>query len=58
LREAVEWLTLVELAEISGVSQVTISEIERGCHPYPQPEIFLALAKALGVEPGELVARD
>jgi DNA-binding XRE family transcriptional regulator len=58
LREAVEWLTLVELAEISGVSQVAISEIERGRRPYPQPEIFLALAKALGVEPGELVARD
>jgi DNA-binding transcriptional regulator YiaG len=58
LREAVEWLTLVELAEISGVSQRTISEIERGRHPFPQPDILLALAKALGVEPEELVTRD
>jgi DNA-binding XRE family transcriptional regulator len=53
-----EWLYQRELAERAGVSQRTISEIERGRHPFPQPDIFLALAKALGVEPAELVTRD
>jgi DNA-binding XRE family transcriptional regulator len=47
-----------ELAERAGVSQVTISEIERGLRPFPQPRTIFALANALGVAPEDLATRD
>jgi DNA-binding XRE family transcriptional regulator len=47
-----------ELAERAGVSQVTISDIERGRRPFPQPDTIRALAKALGVAPEVLAIRD
>jgi DNA-binding XRE family transcriptional regulator len=53
-----KWLHQEELAERSGVSRVTISDIERGRRPFPQPRNIRALAKALGVEPEVLATRD
>ena len=49
-------LTLVQLAERVGVSQPTVSRIERGEQPYSQP-ILEAFADALGCEPSDLIGR-
>jgi transcriptional regulator with XRE-family HTH domain len=49
-------LTLRELADKSGVSKDTINRIEHGHGAYPST--IRKLAKALGVEPRELVRRS
>lgn len=49
-------LTLVQLANRVGVSQPTVSRIERGEQPYSQP-ILEAFADALGCEPSDLIGR-
>lgn len=49
-------LTLVQLAHRVGVSQPTVSRIERGEQPYSQP-ILDAFAEALGCEPSDLIGR-
>ena len=56
LREVREsrFITQDELAERSGVHQVTISRIELG-HVEPRFSTIKRLAQALGVEPRELV---
>lgn len=48
-------LTLRELEEVSGVSYATIHRLERG-HRNAHPSTIRKLARALGVEPAELVA--
>jgi DNA-binding XRE family transcriptional regulator len=48
------FLTQDELSELSGVGRATIARIERG-KTVPQARIVRALARALGVEPIELV---
>lgn len=45
---------MVELAELSGLSQSHISKLERGLLPYNQQSIE-CLAKVLNVSPGTLV---
>jgi transcriptional regulator with XRE-family HTH domain len=47
-------LTQPELAERSGVSQTTISGLERGTNKKPTWESVVRIAKALGVEPHEI----
>lgn len=47
-------LTQPALAERSGVSQATISAIERGVNRKPTWDSVVRLAKALGVEPHEI----
>ena len=47
-------LTLHELEEVSGVSYNTIWRLENG-KTGAQPRTIRKLARALGVEPGELV---
>ena len=42
-----------ELAKISGVSRVTINRLEKG-QQKPRFKTIRRLAKALGVEPGEI----
>jgi transcriptional regulator with XRE-family HTH domain len=53
IRDA-QFMTQDELAERSGVHQVTISRIEQG-DVEPRYKTIKRLAAALGVEPGELV---
>lgn len=53
IRES-QFLTQDELAERSGVHQVTISRIEQG-DVEPRFKTIKRLAEVLGVEPGELV---
>jgi transcriptional regulator with XRE-family HTH domain len=43
-----------ELAELAGVQKVTVTRIERG-RVQPRPRTIRKLAKALGVNPGELL---
>lgn len=50
-----QWWTQAELAEKSGVSRATIIEIEKGRNPSPHNQTLFALAKALGVNPTELL---
>lgn len=47
-------LTQTALAARSGVSQATITAIERGVNKKPTLDTAYRLAKALGVEPHEL----
>ena len=47
-------LTQPELAERSGVSQTTISALERGVNKKPTWDSVIRLSKALGVEPHEI----
>jgi transcriptional regulator with XRE-family HTH domain len=47
-------LTQPELAAKSGVSQTTISAIERGANKKPTWDSVVRIAKALGVEPSEI----
>lgn len=49
-------LTLVRLAERVGMSQPSLSRIERGDQPYSQG-ILEALADALACEPSDLIGR-
>jgi transcriptional regulator with XRE-family HTH domain len=42
------------LAKAVGVSQVSISDIERGVVESPSHDTVVRLARALGVEPSEL----
>jgi transcriptional regulator with XRE-family HTH domain len=46
-------LTQEQVAQISGLSQQTISNIEAGRH-LARDDVKIALAKALGTTPGEL----
>ena len=42
-------ITQSELAELAGITQVTVSDIE--CHPHPPTiDTMLKVSKALGVE--------
>lgn len=43
-----------ELAETSGITQPTIARLETGAQR-PRPKTIRMLAKALDIEPGELV---
>jgi len=47
-------ITQAQLAELSGVDQRTISDIERGANRNPSWETVARIAKALGVSPEEL----
>ena len=57
LRELRErrFLSHRELAQLAGVSPTTVLNLEKG-QAEPQRRTFRKLAKALGVEPEELVA--
>ena len=57
LREA-RFLSLRDLAAKAGVAYVTIHRIETGQRVRPYPSTLRKLAKALGVEPAELVVRE
>ncbi len=57
LREA-RVLSLRELEELSGVSYNTIWFIEAGRRQRTHPRTIRKLAKALGVEPTELLKRE
>jgi transcriptional regulator with XRE-family HTH domain len=48
-------LTQVELAEESGLSQSTITQIEKGNITEPRPGTLKALADALGIAPRDLL---
>jgi len=50
-----QFMTQEELAERSGIHQVTISRIEQG-DVEPRYRTIKRLAEALGVEPNELVS--
>jgi len=54
LREARGWSQL-ELGEHAGVRQATISEMETGLTRRVSLEVLDRLARALGVQPGELL---
>ena len=56
LRET-KFITQVELAQRSGVSETTIVRLEAGQHE-PRISTIRKLAEALGVEPAELVVRE
>lgn len=51
-------ITQAQLAEMAGVDQTTISDIERGRNKNPSWETVCRIAKALGVEPMELFPVD
>jgi transcriptional regulator with XRE-family HTH domain len=56
-RQAAGW-TQQELAERAGVAKLTVGHIERGWHKWePHPATIEALARALGVTPGQLRPR-
>ena len=46
-----------ELAELAGVRQVTVARIELG-RAQPRPRTIRKLAKALGVEPWDLLGNQ
>jgi transcriptional regulator with XRE-family HTH domain len=54
LREKAD-LSLGQLAELSGVNKVTILRLERDEFTRPRAEKLSALARALGVDPAELL---
>jgi transcriptional regulator with XRE-family HTH domain len=54
IREA-RFVTQAELSERTGITEATISRIEHGLQS-PRISTIRKLAKALGVEPAELVA--
>ncbi len=55
---AARGLTQEALAELAGVRQATISQIERGATSRIDLDVLERLAAALGVQPGELLATD
>jgi transcriptional regulator with XRE-family HTH domain len=58
LRDTRGRLTQEELADLSGVDQTTISNIENGRIKKPSWETVARLSAALGVEPVELFPVD
>jgi DNA-binding Xre family transcriptional regulator len=60
LKEAREakGLTQLALADLAGVRQATISEMETGAVRRVSLDVLERLADALGVEPGELLERE
>ncbi len=50
-----EGLTQAELSEASGVAQSTIALIETGKRARPHPGTLKKLAKAMGLEPRDLL---
>ncbi|HZS59719.1 MAG TPA: helix-turn-helix transcriptional regulator [Gemmatimonadaceae bacterium] len=54
LREA-RGLTQAELAEMAGLRRATVTEWENEDRQRPVIDVLVKLAKALGVEPGELL---
>jgi len=48
-------LTQEQVAEDAGIDQSTISELERGVNPNPTLQTILSLARALKVDPAELL---
>ena len=56
LREA-QFLSQVDLAKKAGVGEKTIIRLEKG-RAGPKWQTLWKLAKALGVEPGELVLKE
>ena len=51
-------LTQTELADISGVSRMTIAQIERGATETTTSAVIVKLAKALGVSTDFLLCMD
>ena len=51
-------LSQMELHELSGVSQDTISKLETGGRPNPHPRTLRALATALGVSVADIRKKD
>ena len=45
----------IDLAKVSGISQETISLLERGKHQNPETETILRLSHGLGITPNELL---
>ena len=48
-------LSIREMSALSGVSNPTISQIERGFYSDPQLSTIVGLARALGLRPASLV---
>lgn len=51
-------LSMRELADLAGVSWVTVWRIENGRRVQPHPSTLRKLAAALAVEPAELMKSD
>lgn len=51
-------LSQEELAELSGVNEIHISRLERGETKHPYPRTIRRLARALEVDPDELLVKD
>jgi transcriptional regulator with XRE-family HTH domain len=49
-------MTQLSLANAAGITQITLSNIERGCYPTSQPKSIYGLARALRVTPEEITA--
>lgn len=49
------WWTQQELADAAGVTRTTVVEIESGRNHSPRRGTIKALARALGVEPNDLL---
>jgi len=47
-------ITQAQLADLAGVDQTTISDIERGKNRNPSWETVQRISRALGVEPQEI----
>lgn len=58
LKESRGRLTQQELAELSGIDQTTISDIENGRIKKPSWETVARLSAALGLDPAELFPVD
>ena len=53
-RRTAKGLTQVQLAQVAGVDQTTISDLERGENTNPSWETVKRISDALGVTPEEL----
>ena len=58
LRQLRKWreMTQTRLAQVSGIAQNYISELESGVATNPSPDMIRRLARALGVAEAELTA--